>query len=551
MVERERVSGGSNRVASAYFSKPNSALLAATAAANTQLSSSGREKKPALRQLTTAPISSERRRVWVRRNGGQATSVTVEGDDIVDDLKTKVLLRYPTTLLQHCDPADLVVTVDEAALVSPRSNSVSLGNTGSGASLPTTGLAAHRHSTSKPRSQPVTPGGMPPLAPQGSGSYSQHATSASPFSGSLVELLPDENVVALVDRYFPAGMTMSDAFEVAPRDLTPQGQHFPFPIQPVLPSSPAQVAAGAVTGTAAAGRQPLLSAARKASIPAGPNQGGVPRHREHSVLLLPRQSRATEHDGAAELAQPSLMQDALKDLMYVENSAEPKIIPAPALVDANVSADPEEQADSVRLLQVMLKSNQSRPDCNVVVPQINVLIVEDNVINQKILEAFMRRRQVRYDVANNGREAVSKWRKGGFHLILMDIQLPVMTGLEATKEIRRLEVENRIGVFSSDSKGEQRPASAGQIQGNHRKKSPVIIVALTASSASEDKSEALAAGCNDFLTKPVNLIWLEKKIIEWGCMQALIDFDNWKNWIHQESTTEDKLKTPKAQSIPQ
>lgn len=154
------------------------------------------------------------------------------------------------------------------------------------------------------------------------------------------------------------------------------------------------------------------------------------------------------------------------------------------------------------------------------VPPINVLIVEDNIINQKLLEAFMKRLSVRWKCAANGEEAVKKWRQGGFHLVLMDIQLPVMNGLEATKEIRRLERLNGIGVFPKTPDGRSSATNAntyftpGAGQGAsstikeedtlHDRtlfKSPVIIVALTASSLQSDRHEALAAGCNDFLTK--------------------------------------------------
>jgi osomolarity two-component system response regulator SSK1 len=107
--------------------------------------------------------------------------------------------------------------------------------------------------------------------------------------------------------------------------------------------------------------------------------------------------------------------------------------------------------------------------------------------------------------------------------------MPIMDGIQATKEIRRLEKMSGAPGYPNSPTGT--PTSEGQKtpsdstpesrQPTTPFRSSVIIVALTASSLQTDRVTALAAGCNDFLTKPVSLQWLNSKIIEWGSIKAL------------------------------
>ncbi|MDT8431894.1 MAG: response regulator [Bacteroidales bacterium] len=116
---------------------------------------------------------------------------------------------------------------------------------------------------------------------------------------------------------------------------------------------------------------------------------------------------------------------------------------------------------------------------------LNVLLVEDNAINQKIVLLSLNRKVRQIDVANNGKEALEMFGKKKYDLILMDIQMPVMDGITATKKMREIEntTENRIP-----------------------------IIAITANALAGDRDHCLAAGADDYLSKPFQVDELVERI---------------------------------------
>ena len=119
--------------------------------------------------------------------------------------------------------------------------------------------------------------------------------------------------------------------------------------------------------------------------------------------------------------------------------------------------------------------------------KIKILVVEDNIINQKVIGKMLKKESCLYDCAANGLEAIQMVDRFEYDIILMDMQMPEMNGLEATENIRCGPKKNRN----------------------------IPIIALTANVLNEDKERCFNAGMNDYISKPVDRDVLIQKIVKW------------------------------------
>ncbi len=140
--------------------------------------------------------------------------------------------------------------------------------------------------------------------------------------------------------------------------------------------------------------------------------------------------------------------------------------------------------EEVEALQQQEKENH-RSDAQSEIRSSNILLAEDNLINQKVAMAHLKKFGHKVTIANNGIEAVDYFSKFKYDLILMDIQMPEMDGLVATKLIRDFEKEN-----------------------NERERTP--IVAMTANVMTEDVKKYMDQGMDDFIGKPFKADELKK-----------------------------------------
>src|SRR5436190_22271794 len=126
---------------------------------------------------------------------------------------------------------------------------------------------------------------------------------------------------------------------------------------------------------------------------------------------------------------------------------------------------------------------------------LRVLLVDDNVINQKVALRLLQQMGYQAELATHGLEALEAFERQPYDLVFMDIMMPEMGGLEATREIRQRQQQR-----------DQYP--------NY--KSSIIIVAMTANAMQGDREKCLTAGMDDYLAKPVRLEDMRGIIERWG-----------------------------------
>jgi CheY-like chemotaxis protein len=146
----------------------------------------------------------------------------------------------------------------------------------------------------------------------------------------------------------------------------------------------------------------------------------------------------------------------------------------------NVSPEVRKQIASPKIEELKLKEKTSKE-----LKDLNILLVEDNAINQKITLLTLKPLVNSIDTATNGKEALDKFGTSNYDLILMDIQMPVMSGLVAVEKIRALEASTNAHV---------------------------PIIAITANAMLGDKERCLSAGMDDYISKPFQPAALIEKI---------------------------------------
>ena len=119
---------------------------------------------------------------------------------------------------------------------------------------------------------------------------------------------------------------------------------------------------------------------------------------------------------------------------------------------------------------------------------LKILVVEDHAINQQLINLLLKQLGYQPKIVQNGLDAIQELNSDNYDLIFMDVIMPVMDGLQATRQIRA----NGMNI------------------------PPPIIIAMTANALQGDRERCLEAGMNDYIAKPIQPGVVEKVIRKWG-----------------------------------
>jgi CheY-like chemotaxis protein len=158
---------------------------------------------------------------------------------------------------------------------------------------------------------------------------------------------------------------------------------------------------------------------------------------------------------------------------------------------------PIKPASLFQAIGVAMNTSMAEPDTARVAPAvpvnsaaIRILVVDDNAVNQCVTGHQLQRLGYRADFANNGQEAVDAVRRQSYDIIFMDEQMPVLDGIEATKQIRR-----------------------GQAAGEANFAPHLRIIALTANALPSERERLLRSGMDDYLSKPVTIAAIREVLV--------------------------------------